>query len=328
MKPKLFIGSSVEELALAEAVKQHLANDAEAIIWVEFPFNLLGTRLEDFAAAINNFDFSIFILRPADSVHTRSQKASFPRETLIMEMGMLIGRLGKNRTFLIIPKGKKYLGFSPEVVGVPQTTFDLSRSDKKLSASLGSACEQIRKQMLSLRIAKRPLVDIRIRARDISGGHFVIGQHKIGTDQQQAIRPRLFISYSHKDKIWLERFQTMLAPLGWDDKVSIWDDTNIKPGSKWKEEIIRAIHGTKVALLLVSPNFLKSEFIAKHELPPLLHETKVIWVLLSACFYKKTEIANYEAPHDTSKPLDTFTPGKRSLELYRICEKIDEALTS
>ena len=143
-------------------------------------------------------------------------------------------------------------------------------------------------------------------------------------------RNQVFISYSHRDSEWLIKLQTMLAPLVRNRKLSIWSDQELEPGARWKETIDEALASARVAVLLVSPDFLASDFIVQHELTPLLNKAqrrgvKIFWIAISDSLYKSTEIAHYQAANDPSKPLDTLAPPQVNQALVRISEKILEA---
>src|SRR4051794_7341380 len=84
------------------------------------------------------------------------------------------------------------------------------------------------------------------------------------------MRDQVFISYSHKDGRWLDRLQVYLAPLERRGSIRRWDDTLIAAGQRWEQEIAEALQRTRVAVLMVSADFLASDFISRVELPRLL----------------------------------------------------------
>jgi len=140
-------------------------------------------------------------------------------------------------------------------------------------------------------------------------------------------RDKVFISYSHKDKKWLDRLQTTLKPL----PISIWADTQIKAGAKWSEEITGALSSAKVAVLLVSQSFLSSEFITNEELPALLEAAEkdgvtILWVALEACLYDETEISKYQSLNNPARPLDKLKGATLSEELVNIAKQIKTAV--
>ena len=144
-------------------------------------------------------------------------------------------------------------------------------------------------------------------------------------------RDQVFISYSHADTDWLKRLQTMLAPLQRQRALDVWADTRIQPGQLWKEEIEKALARAKVAVLLVSPDFLASDFIDKHELPPLLEAAekeglKIIWIPVRASLYKRTIINDYHAAHNPKTPLALLDPAHQEAALAEIAETIESAL--
>ncbi len=139
----------------------------------------------------------------------------------------------------------------------------------------------------------------------------------------------VFISYSHKDKRWLDDMQTHLTPFIRNESIKVWSDKQIATGSKCFPEIQEALRSTKVAVLLVTPNFLASDFIHDHELTPLLKDAekdkvKIIWIPVRACSYKETALQHIQAAIDPEKPLATMK-AERDKAWVKICEEIKKA---
>src|SRR5690349_4122324 len=106
-----------------------------------------------------------------------------------------------------------------------------------------------------------------------------------------SFRTRIFISYSHADSKWLERLKRHLKPLA-REGLECWDDTHIRPGDDWHQEISTALDMAQAAILLISPDFFASDFIDEDELPPLLAAAegkgvRILPVIISACRFAR-----------------------------------------
>jgi hypothetical protein len=148
------------------------------------------------------------------------------------------------------------------------------------------------------------------------------------------VRDQVFISYSHQDRRFLDELQTHLKPYLRQGTIMAWSDQQIAPGSKWFDKIRGALVRTSVAVLLVSPDFLASDFIHEHELGPLLKEAeaggvRILWILIRDCSWKETPLKDYQGVESPpGKPLALMTKAKRDTSWRRICEAIRQAATT
>lgn len=104
--------------------------------------------------------------------------------------------------------------------------------------------------------------------------------------------PTVFISYSHRDEVWKDRLVPHLRALETAGfAMQVWHDRKIDGGDKWYPEILAAMGSSTVAVLLITPDFLASEFCIKEEVPALIqrqeqHGMLLIPVLVRACPWK------------------------------------------
>jgi hypothetical protein len=147
-------------------------------------------------------------------------------------------------------------------------------------------------------------------------------------------RNSVFISYARADqgkRKWRERLRMFLLPFG--AELDVWDDSRIETGAEWRTEIDIALKRARVAVLLIGPSFLGSEFITKNELPPLLNAVAadgvtVLPLITNHCSYEKTALGKYQAFNDPKKPLEALELPEQNHWLQRFAERIDEAFRS
>ncbi len=143
-------------------------------------------------------------------------------------------------------------------------------------------------------------------------------------------RTNVFISYSRRDRRWLDRLKVHLAPLANDFETDIWEDTQIKAGLKWQAEIEKAIDRADVAVLIISADFLASRFIRDNELPPLLKAADVDGALIlpiiagPSLFTKNSDLAVFQAINSPDEPLVLMSEGRQEEQFRQVAERIHE----
>lgn len=107
MKQRIFIGSSTEALPVCRAVEMELQDDFEVQNWKQGAFKLSRDALDSLLDVLDRSDAGIFILRGDDLTASRGTSTPSVRDNVILELGMFIGRLGRDRTFMLTPKGDR-----------------------------------------------------------------------------------------------------------------------------------------------------------------------------------------------------------------------------
>ncbi|CAK8710797.1 hypothetical protein GKODMF_02015 [Candidatus Electrothrix gigas] len=142
MKPRMFIGSSVEGKDIAEYIQLGLEYDVETTIWHQGIFGLSDGSLDSLVRAAKDFDFAALVLTPDDLVMKRGTEKGCPRDNVVFELGLFMGALGRERTFIVYNRDKQ-LDLPTDLAGVTPATF-ASRSDDNLHAALGPVCTRIK----------------------------------------------------------------------------------------------------------------------------------------------------------------------------------------
>ena len=148
--PKGFIGSSTESLDIAHAIQEELERDADMTIWHQGVVKLSNHILDDLTKRLDTTDFGIFLLLSDDEVSIRGQLSSTTRDNVLFELGLFIGRLGKERCFLIMAEDHRELHLPTDIQGITPATFNPDRIDKNLRAAIGPACNKIRTSIKNL----------------------------------------------------------------------------------------------------------------------------------------------------------------------------------
>jgi hypothetical protein len=145
-------------------------------------------------------------------------------------------------------------------------------------------------------------------------------------------RPTVFVSYSHRDKRWLERLQVHLKPSSRRGEMVLWDDTRIDPGDLWRPAIRSAVQQAAVSILLISADFLASDFVTSEELPALLHRAeragaRVIPIIVQPCrLANHPELASFQTLNSPDRPLSKLTDAEAEEVFVRATEELERVL--
>jgi hypothetical protein len=147
-------------------------------------------------------------------------------------------------------------------------------------------------------------------------------------DTSKTSAPRIYVSYSHRDRQWVDRLVTYLRAFALDD---IWVDTKVDLGANWGAQTVRALEEAKIAIVLVTPAYLASEYIKDKELPGILKAAtegrlRIIPVMVEHTFVERTDLWNYQFANPPSEPLSALSRSKQDRVLRNVASTIYDAL--
>jgi len=140
-------------------------------------------------------------------------------------------------------------------------------------------------------------------------------------------QPKVFLSYSHRDRRWVDRLLTHLRAIAYN--VQVWSDADIKVGESWSNEIARAITSADVAVLLISADYLASDFIVNQELPVLLESasqgrTLILPVMVSPVLVTHTPLVKFQFVNNPDHPLSALKPYEQDQVFMEVAHAIQQ----
>ena len=141
-RPVVFIGSSKESLPIAEAIKSNLEDEDLIVkLWIDGVFGASQFILTELERQVRESDFAVLVLGADDEVISRNEKSEAPRDNVIFELGLFMGALSHERTFMVIPRDCD-IKIPTDLLGLIPLKYESSDSND-FSALLGPICDQL-----------------------------------------------------------------------------------------------------------------------------------------------------------------------------------------
>ncbi len=129
--------------------------------------------------------------------------------------------------------------------------------------------------------------------------------------QRRNQKIELFLSYSHSDEMLKDQLAKHLKLLARQQVISAWHDRDIGAGTEWASQISTHLETAKVILLLISSDFLASDYCYDIELSRAMErhesgEARVIPVILRAVDWTNAPFGRLQALPNNAKPITTW----------------------
>jgi hypothetical protein len=153
-RARVFIGCSSETLAVARAIQSNLDLDADVSVWDQGQFAPTTYNLESLVKILERSDFGVFVLAGDDQATIRGRTEAVVRDNVLIELGLFIGSLGRERVAIAVPADSG-VRIPSDLNGLTLIKYRADREGQGLTAALGPAANLIRIMLDDLPISQR-----------------------------------------------------------------------------------------------------------------------------------------------------------------------------
>lgn len=142
---KIFIGSSGESRKIANAIQENLESDFTVVVWDHDIFSLGEGQFDSLIRASKDFDFAVFVADADDVLLKRSVQGFAPRDNVILEIGIFIGSMGRDRVYIVGPANSAVM-LPSDLSGINIGKYNI-RDPEYLASALNPVSNRIRQQV-------------------------------------------------------------------------------------------------------------------------------------------------------------------------------------
>ncbi|MBP1804673.1 TIR domain-containing protein [Rubellimicrobium aerolatum] len=144
---RLFVISSREALAVARMIQNQFEHDPiDVELWTQGCFRAMNYTLQDLEEALDRADFAVAVAHADDVTESRDERWPAPRDNVVLELGLAMGRLGRSRALLMEPRGVD-LKLPSDLLGITTIPYRFEKGGEN-DRLMGPACDKLREHML------------------------------------------------------------------------------------------------------------------------------------------------------------------------------------
>lgn len=146
--PKIFIGSTVKGLELAELIQEQLSFDYEVRLWNQGIFQPGNSNLQSLIDSTRKFDFAVFIFTFDDFTTINDHKYKTVRDNVIFEYGLFTGSLGSERTWFILDSDITEEHLPTDLKGI--NPIEYKKENRDINTVAGTICTKLKRSIVDV----------------------------------------------------------------------------------------------------------------------------------------------------------------------------------